>query len=105
VYIKNNKQVPANVVIKDQLPLSNTEQIKVTLVEPQLHDKKEIANVPMIQEAKTGEQATQFLAKTIKLDDAHLLEWTLDTIAPQGSATIPYTYILEWPLQYDLNDL
>jgi hypothetical protein len=39
------------------------------------------------------------------LDDAHLLEWTLDTIAPQGSATIPYTYILEWPLQYDLNDL
>jgi uncharacterized protein (TIGR02231 family) len=97
--IKNLKNKPISITIKEQLPTSSDEQVKVTLIRPDLRSQKELTNVPLL----TSDNQEKVFALNVKLDDQSLLEWHVPIIEPQQEVKVPLIYTVEWPTDRDLN--
>jgi uncharacterized protein (TIGR02231 family) len=97
--IRNMKQVPISITIQEQLPVSSTEQVKVGLIRPDMRSMKQISNVPLI----TEDENDRAFALTVTLDDQSLLEWNIPVVNPQQTVKVPYEYVVDWPLDKDLN--
>jgi uncharacterized protein (TIGR02231 family) len=108
VIVKNNKTLPVSLVVKDQLPRASSEVIKVTLSDPIFpHDKKELLNYSIVQPIRKDDKkrVANLLAKSVKLDDQNLMEWDIPVIESQHEVEIPFVYVIEWPGQFDLNEM
>jgi uncharacterized protein (TIGR02231 family) len=82
IEITNNKKNEEEIVIWDQIPIANSEDIKVTLIEPDLEKEK----------------------NTVKIDDYKYLEW-LYKIKPAEKIKIPFKFTVESPKNKSLNGM
>ena len=82
IEITNNKKTEEEIVIWDQIPMSNSADIKVTLLEPNLESEKE----------------------RVKIDDYSYLEWYYK-VKPTEKLKIPFKFTVEGPKNKNISGL
>lgn len=82
IKLHNTHSVAEDVVVWDQLPMSGSENIEVTLVEPKISKKTE----------------------SIKIDEDKFIEWHFK-LKPNQEITVPFKFHVEAPVGVDISGL
>jgi uncharacterized protein (TIGR02231 family) len=82
IEVTNNKKNEEEIVIWDQIPIANSEDIKVTLIEPDLEKDKDF----------------------VKIDDYKYIEW-LYKLKPAEKLKIPFKFTVESPKNKSLSGM
>jgi hypothetical protein len=82
IEITNNKKTEEEIVVWDQIPIANSEDIKVTLIEPDMEKEN----------------------NTVKMDDYKYLEWFYK-VKPTEKIRIPFKFTVESPKNQNLSGM
>ena len=82
IEITNNRKTEEEIVVWDQIPIANSEDIKVTLIEPDIEKEK----------------------STVKMDDYMLIEWFYK-LKPADKVKIPFKFTVESPKNKSLDGM
>jgi uncharacterized protein (TIGR02231 family) len=106
--IKNNKEIPVELIVTDQIPKSEDDKIKVKLVYPdfppltqqqqQQGEKQQVNDLDLV-----GTQDNSIKATKVTLSEQNILEWTI-SVPPKKEVVVSIKYTVTWPTGSNIND-
>jgi uncharacterized protein (TIGR02231 family) len=106
--VKNNKEIPIELIITDQIPKSEDDKIKVKMTYPEFPpltsqqqqngEKQQIENLDLV-----GTQDQSIKAKKATLSDQNIVEWTIP-VPPKKEIIVSIKYTVSWPTGSAIND-